>query len=431
MSTRLLLVGDVHLGRPPARLPSSVADHGVSPAGLGPTAGWRTAVQAAIDHQVAALVLAGDVVDSTNARFEAFGLLQEGVQKLADAGIQVCAVAGNHDVEVLPRLAGAIVGFHLLGAGGTWTDHVIESAEGPPVRLLGWSFPAPYVHQSPLANLPPQAVEGPPTLGILHGDLDGGSGSRYAPVRRSELAGRGPLAWFLGHVHNPSLQPDSDEPGYLGSLVPLDPSETGPHGPWLVTVGPGGRLTREHLLLSPLRFEPLEIAADGLTEPAEELLGLVSEAMRARQGGLGDELAATQALGFQLRFSGSVGLPRQLAGALASGRLAESPWRESGRVLFISSWADATRPALDLAELARGSDPPGLLARSLRSLERDDELAAQLIAAATPRIADAAAHAHFNGLPPTEISTGMVRGLLLRSGYRALEELLAQQEEGR
>ena len=85
----------------------------------------RFPIDFAIEEKLDAVLFAGDVVESTNSRFEAMRPLEEGIRRLLKAGIQVIAVAGNHDVEALPRLAALIDGFTLLGAGGQWEAKMI------------------------------------------------------------------------------------------------------------------------------------------------------------------------------------------------------------------------------------------------------------------------------------------------------------------
>ena len=116
----ILAIGDIHLGTIPARLPENLSDAGLSKHDLSPATAWKCAVDYAIDQQVDAVLLAGDVVESTNARFEAIVPLEQGVQELINNNIQVIAVAGNHDTDALPRLAKLINGFHLLGEQGIW-----------------------------------------------------------------------------------------------------------------------------------------------------------------------------------------------------------------------------------------------------------------------------------------------------------------------
>jgi len=362
----------MHLGKLPTGLPDSVAGDLLAHQDLGPVGAWRRTVEYAVGHQVDAVVLAGDVVHAANARFEAFGPLKAGVEQLIDQGIQVCAVAGNHDVATLPRLADQIDGFHLLGAGGTWSEQVVTRQGEPLVRLVGWSFPRPSVRTSPLEDGFPDLAGDLPTLGVLHGDLDA-AGSTYAPVSSTALRGLPVSAWFLGHIHRPTLLPDARPLlGYLGSLVGLDPTETGRHGPWLVTVDERGDISAEHLPLARLRWERVEVDLTGLADPDGELDGLLTSALEARRRELADELGETRVLGCRLVLRGASPHYRGISDYLERVSLTDLviPDRQTNVTLFVQRVLNETTPALDLADLARNDDPPGLLARDLLALRR-------------------------------------------------------------
>lgn len=443
VSAQILFVGDMHLGRSPARLPDVLHHYKLSARELGPPAAWRATVSEACRREVDAVVLAGDVVEKDNARFEARGLLQEGVNRLTAAGIAVCAVAGNHDVDLLPRLAQQIDGFHLLGAGGTWSDFPIVRDGVSLVRLLGWSFPERVVQTSPLASALPTAASSAgtspasvssatgvacPTLGVLHCDLDAGD-SRYAPVRSADLALTDVAGWFLGHIHKPTLREDDPAPGYLGSLVGLDPTETGRHGPWLVTVTAAGRVTRRHLPLAPLRWERLEVPVENLRDPRHDLELALGDAVTARCQELADELAETRAIGWRVHLTGRTTAHRELGQVLADPAWDQLILHQGDVVSFLAGRIrNNTAPARDLARLAASNDPAGLLARELQALERGEDLAADLVAAGRVHLATAASHSNFGALDPPSLGDTTVRGLLLEAGYRALEELLAQRE---
>ncbi len=427
MGVKILFVGDMHLGRLPARLPDSLAGDSVDRRRLGPAGAWARTVDLALQQEVAAVVLAGDVVESANARFEALGLLERGVRQLTAAGIEVLAIAGNHDVDILPGLADMIEGFHLLGPAGTWSGHTISSAGPPAVHIVGWSFPRQVVRHSPLATGFPPLPTDCPTLGILHCDLLD-SASPYAPVRRSELEDTGLDGWFLGHIHKPSLDATDGEPGYLGSLVGLDPTETGRHGPWLVSVTPG-QITRQQVPVAPLRWEELEVPVADLEEPDQDLFPRLRESLLELQRSLGDELAETRVVGCRIRLTGRTPEHRQLAGAVA--RLESEPIEVTRQdtALFIEKIVDASLPALDLPLLARGNDPAALLAATLLALEDTAAPDTEQVAAARNELARIADFRNFAplGLPP--LTDQEVRQLLQRAGYRALEELLATRGE--
>ena len=223
---RLLCVGDIHLGRRPSRLPAELAGEGGR---LGPAEAWRRTVAAALDREVDAVLLAGDVVEGSDDRFEAFGHLERGVGRLVEAGVPVIGVAGNHDHLALPLLARRISGFRLLGTGGRWGHELLTGRDGGRVRVHGWSFPRPRVHDNPLEGFEPAPADGVADVGLLHCDL-GSTQSPYAPVPAAMLGQTRCDAWLLGHVHKADAM-DRSPFGYLGSLCGVDAGEPGPHGP--------------------------------------------------------------------------------------------------------------------------------------------------------------------------------------------------------
>jgi predicted phosphodiesterase len=240
---------------------------------LSPVEAWTRTVDFALEEDVAAVVLAGDVVDNDRDRFEAYGHLERGIQQLSKAGIRVVAVAGNHDGIVLPRLAKNLAhsGFELLGTDAHWQR--LELPGEPPVDIIGWSFPTKHWKDNPLNSPGLEEVlderrADAALLAVVHADLDVGASS-YAPVASKDLHERGDVdGWFLGHIHQPHDLQGERPIGYLGSLVGLDRSETGPRGPWLVTVEGRGKVRARQVPLGPVQWERTEIDVTDL--PTEE-----------------------------------------------------------------------------------------------------------------------------------------------------------------
>ncbi len=419
---KILAVGDMHLGRTPSRLPPdlSASDH-------GPAEAWRRSVDTAIEHEVAAVLLAGDLVDRDDDFFEAYRALEEGVRRLTDAGIAVIGVAGNHDLKVLPRLVEHIPQFRLLGKGGTWESQVIDGSES--VTIWGWSFPPAGVAGNPLEDQT-FGLESGINLGLLHCDRDAVADSRYAPVASADLRAAHLDGWLLGHIHKPDTLSVESPSGYLGSLTGLDRGEPGPRGPWLITVG-GGRITEvEHLQLAPLRWEALEVDLEGIGEAADAR-GRLLDAVKALDAGLAALAMPPVAAGLSVRFTGRTGLGDDAVRELSEDDRNHLYSGAAGTRYFIPKppLAD-TRPEVDLEELAQRRDPIGLLAQRLLWLDRPagDPDREQLLDQARKRLVDQASRTVWRSL---EAEGGPDPDHWLRqAGFRALDRLLAQQRNG-
>lgn len=232
---RLILTGDLHLGRSSARMPESL-----HPNELRAATAWSRIVDLAIQEQVSVVCLSGDVVDEDNKFWEAFGPLERGIRRLAEANIRTIAVAGNHDFDVLVRLADQLPPEHfiLLGRGGNWERVTINEPGQTGLHLDGWSFPSRQVHYSPLNSYDLDRDPAVPILGMVHGDLNTTTTS-YAPLEFARLQELAPAGWLLGHIHAPRLFDGPPWVLYPGSPQALDPGETGAHGPWILEVSGG------------------------------------------------------------------------------------------------------------------------------------------------------------------------------------------------
>lgn len=420
---KLLCAADLHLGRQPSRVPDALAG-----AELGPAAAWRRTVDVAVARGVQAVLLAGDVVENENDFFEAYADLRQGVERLAEAGIRVLAVSGNHDVRVLPRLAEAVPSFTLLGAGGRWQGEVLEGGDGRRVRVVGWSFPESTAARDPLAEGVPPREGDLVTLGLLHADRDQAQ-SRYAPVRSADLQAAPVDAWLLGHVHKPDLTGGARPIGYLGSLVGADPGEAGPRGPWLLEVGPDGGIAMEHLPIAPLRWEDVEVDVNGL-EHAGDVGVRIAAALEALHERIAVGEPPPRAVGCRLRLTGRSSLRRELQAALDADDPRLAPQHREEVAYFVHDWRIEALPEIDLHGYAQSSDPLGLVARALLAVrgEGDEALRAELIGAARERLGRVPGQRAFRSLgaePPDDARTAE---LLERAALRVLDTLLAQRE---
>ncbi len=421
---KILAVGDIHLGRRPSRIPAGFP---LSRDDLSPAAAWQRSCDLAIREEVAAVLLAGDVVESERDFFEAYRALKEGVERLTGAGIEVIAVAGNHDVEVLPRLADALgdeQGFTLLGRGGEWEWRDVGS-----VRIWGWSFPTRKVYKSPFDGTELERGSGF-NMALLHCDLDV-SGSPYAPVKRRELDGTGLDAWLLGHIHRPHALSAESPKGYLGCLSGMDPGERGPRGPWLMNFEGARLVEMKQIPLAPIQWRAMDIDLSGLDD-----IGEVEKLIVTRAGEFDAEHfsveSAPGAVGLRVRFIGQTAIAEELSGSIDRLKEEHSHFEAGGREYFVEQFEAAVLPRTDLNELAKRGDPLGLLAARLLLLERpaEDPERTRLIAAAKMRFQTGLADHNWKELESNdeEVHDARIAERLKFVGNAALLKLHAQQQ---
>lgn len=251
---KIILTGDLHLGRTSTRLPVSLRERGRS------IQAWEHLVDAVISEKADLLLLSGDVMDSRNCLWESMGPLQTGIARLQSAGIRTLAVSGNHDASSLSDLATQLPAeaFTLLGADGNWQRETIIQNGHPVLHVDGWSFPSSLVQTDPSRSYPsPPAADGLPVLAMVHGDL-GTPVSRYAPLNLGHLQSLPVSAWLLGHIHKPAFYPGTPWVLMPGSPHPLDPGEPGAHQAWLCELKNGQLGKPIPFYPAKLRYEEVE-----------------------------------------------------------------------------------------------------------------------------------------------------------------------------
>ncbi len=430
--TRILFVGDMHLGRAPGGFLPVVNDPELSPA-----AALKRLVTLAIDRQVHAVAFAGDLVESGNALFEAAGPLQQAVGELERHHIEVIAVAGNHDTRVLPRLVRMMgSGFQVLGSGGTWSSHLVAGQAPLPVRLVGWSFPSAHCQTSPLQKSPPRPQAGEVTLGLLHADLDVATSS-YAPVPSRQLSATGYQGWFLGHIHRPGTPSTEGAPFYLGSLTPLDPTETGAHGPVLVTVHADSSLAVVRLPLAPLRWEHLVVRCPDPANGLEDLRALLLERMLATLRDLPRADLPLRALGFRIRLTGRVRGPNAVHEAVATLQAENLVSFQQETKVFVDKLECDVTGAHDLERMAAHGDPIGLLARRILTLENNQtttsDVSAGLLAAAEDLQKELGRTGNYTllELQKQEFEPDPLRRTLIKVAHRLLDAMVDERGDDR
>ncbi len=424
---KLLVCGDVHIGRASSRVPELIAREQV-----WTVRAWQAAVDLAIREKVDLLCLTGDVADQDNRFWEAIGPLEQGIASLAASGIRTVAVSGNHDYDVLGRLADSLATslrdqFILLGRGGTWQRETIHRAGHPVLHIDGWSFPARHVERSPLDDYPPHPAGDVPVVGMVHGDLDDPN-SRYAPLDLTRLRRTGVSVWLLGHVHAPRLENESGLACvlYPGSPQAMDPGESGLHGAWIVHVEPAGVTSCELKPLSSVRYHELTVDLDNVDDESVFQSTLVdrvrAEATRLVEPS-GEHLLAVSV---RLNLVGRTAISHRLP-ALCDELADDLDLAIGAARVGVEKIVNRTTPPLDLVAHARGTTAVSVLARLLLELDQEEtpkELS-ELIRQAEQRIQETRHRRDYLGIP--EAADGRpARDILKEQASALLGELVGE-----
>lgn len=425
----LLCTGDLHLGRYPSQVPSSLHMERLSPIFI-----WQKVVAIAIRDQVDALVITGDVVDEENRYYEAYGPFEAGVRELGERGITVLAVAGNHDYDTLPRLAQHLASpyFSCLGTGGRWEQKTICKGGRPVLTVMGWSYPTRRVKENPLDGFQPPGGD-VPAVGLLHTALDMVSSS-YAPVTSAQLQGMGMVGWILGHIHSGAcIKENPPFILYPGSPQPLHPAETGVHGVWEVIIHPQN-VHMKRIPLATLEYVHLTLDLSPLKE-VEELPAFLSARIWEEIKGGGFSCPDRERVICQVTLTGRTPL-HQAIHAQREQLTEELRFTVEGTPVIIEKLVNETRPRVQLEDLVQGKSPVALLAGYLLDLEQQgrDYLPEELIGEVETALHTAYSsnsyyplRAHNSMKPPGREEA---LAFLKKQAWLLLDTLLLQKEEG-
>lgn len=427
---KILLAADLHIGRSSSRVPNSIDSNEIRAART-----WQRLVGFAIDERVRVVCLAGDIADQDNKFWEAIGPLEVGIRQLSTAGIETIAVSGNHDHDVLVRLADQLPSeqFRLLGRGGKWERHTIQQEGRPLLHIDGWSFPKKVVEKDPLLEYNLPSASDAPTLGMVHGDLDDNS-SRYAPLDLKRLQGHDVSGWLLGHIHAPRLISNPDRPWvlYPGSVQALDPGEPGPRGVWLTNLSDSGLTAPEQRPISSVQYcRQFDIDLSDV-QTKEELEGKLFQSIRekAEQEILQVSNAHLSYLSMRFRLIGltpMASLVRQVADQVEG----ELDLTVENKAVGIEKIDVQTLPAINLNEHASSRTAVGVLAKLLLNLEEDEATSEvqELVRLSRESIQTSDHNSNFAGIKNRSLSDDEVRKIIKAQAQTLLTKLLAQTSE--
>jgi DNA repair exonuclease SbcCD nuclease subunit len=349
MNFKFLHAADIHLDSP---LRGLARYEGV-PADLVRTAtrgALDNLVAAAIEEDVAFVVIAGDLYDGEWASFSTGLFFCAAMGRLQRAGIDVYIVLGNHDAESqltreLP-LPGNVHKFSTRRpesiahetTGAVLHGHSYKTREPDPDLALGY----------------PVARPGAFNIGVLHTALTGKPGPHapYAPCTPEQLAAKGYDYWALGHVHTFEQVQTDPYIVFPGNLQGRNIRETGPKGAVVVEVIDGRVADLRHLVLDVVRWTRVEVDLSGLERQtqAHDAVRAALDAARNTDADGRPLMARVQLSGMTLLHDGLLerrGALREEVRAIASA-LSDTLWIE--KVVVSTARPLAARPAAALEE---------------------------------------------------------------------------------
>jgi DNA repair protein SbcD/Mre11 len=228
---------------------------------------FERAVELAIDEEVGAVVVVGDLYDGNRDDYQTAAFLQRQLHRLRDAGVRVVMAYGNHDAEneitrrlavpdntrVFPTAAADTVKLEEIG--------IAFHGRGYPTRIVDQDLSLDY----------PAPVQGLLNVGVLHTSLDGRPGhANYAPCTLDGLVRRGYAYWALGHVHQrEEHQRDGVTVVFPGNICGRDVGETGSKGATLVEYDGDTVTGVTHHELAPVRWHRVDLDVPDAASVAE------------------------------------------------------------------------------------------------------------------------------------------------------------------
>lgn len=365
METKFLHVADLHLDSPIAHIQN--LDPGTAQRlRTASRQALQRVVALALQHSVAAVVIAGDLFDAPVEDASAGIWVESQFRKLVRANIPIILIRGNHDaLSNAARVINWADGIHELSSRRAETIRLDDAG----LAIHGQSFGNRAVTED-IASGYPAPITGLFNIGVLHTSLAGNpQHDTYAPTSISVLDSKSYDYWALGHIHGRSEESLSRRcyVGYSGITQGRHVRETGPKGCQVVTVRDGELQSVEFHATDSLRWYEIEIDLES-AENLGDIEELVMEAAASRlHGDQGVELA------FRIRLVGPTQVHAELTSPGVVAELSDligQRLSESGPI-WLEKIKLSTRPltTFDADALVR---PLGYIERVAQQLRTSD-----------------------------------------------------------
>lgn len=367
-SFRFIHTGDIHLDSPLKGL-SGQQGAAAERIRTATRAAFDNLVSQAIEEQVAFVIIAGDLYDGDWRDYQTGLFFVRQMGRLAQAGIPVFLLYGNHDAESqITRRLTLPTNVSVFSGRRPETFQLERCA----VALHGQSFRQRDITDN-LVPAYPSPVAGCFNIGVLHTGLGGmGGHANYAPCAIEELVNKGYDYWALAHVHQAAVLHQRPHVVFCGNLQGRHIRESGPKGASLITVDDGQVEGISPLHVDVVRWTHLRVPVDhcaGAADAVDFIRQAIEDAVaRESEGRLlacRVELTGRTALHGELLASAEHLLAESRAVALGLGE--ETAWVE--RLIIATDGPEAA---------AARKDALGDLQRMIGGAASDTGLQAQL-----------------------------------------------------
>ncbi len=199
---------------------------------------FERAVTVALEREVDAFLIAGDLMDSDYLSLQTERWLIRQIQRLLSASVVVVYATGNHDSRVsnslLPKLPAGVV----VASGSDIVDTVVDKGLTR-LRILAAGHESTSVSLN-LVSTFPEARPGEVTVGVVHAYVAGvekaDNYDKYAPCSIADLASRNYNYWALGHIHESQCVDSAAKAWYCGTPQGRSYRESGIRGGLFVTI---------------------------------------------------------------------------------------------------------------------------------------------------------------------------------------------------
>lgn len=322
-------------------------------------------VELCVEENAPLLLIAGDLFDGEWDDYSTGLFFAAQMARLAEAGVQVVWVRGNHDAasRVVRRLR--------------LPDNVRELSDKRPesvgfddlgVVVHGQSFARGAVEQDLSKGYPPPRA-GSVNIGLLHTSATGREGHDvYAPCSVEDLVGKGYDYWALGHVHQREVLAREPWVVFPGNLQGRHARETGPKGATLIELESERIVSVEQRVLDVVRWAVSRVDASEASS-ADEVVDLARAAIERELA-----LAEGRTLAVRVEVDGMTKAHAELAAEPERWvhNVRQAALELAGDDVWVEKVRLRTRDEVDLVALAESDDAVGQLLKSLGELRASD-----------------------------------------------------------